>query len=112
MQKLFSTLAVCALACVGLAGCVGVAEPYPYYGGVAPYYGTTVVPAYAGVSVVGGGYWPYYHSQHIYSGYNTDYWRHQGSVAQGQHGLQRGGQPAPQAHSGGGHPSGGGYERH
>ena len=58
----------------GLCGCVvGPGGGYaPYYGGPAPYYGTTVAPAYIGISA--GGYYPYYHSQHIYSHYNQGYW--------------------------------------
>jgi hypothetical protein len=86
------------LVSLGLAGCV--AEPYPYYGGVAPYYGTSVVPGYAyGEVVTGGAYYPYYRNSHVYSRYNVDYWNHQHRVAQAgraapaRGAAPRGGQP-------------------
>ncbi len=94
-----------ALLSAGLTGCI--AEPYPYNGGPAPYYGTSVAPGYAYGEV---GYFPYYRSQHIYSGYNNGYWHHQSGVAH-----SGGGRGAPQGaaqghgggHGGGGHGDGG-----
>ncbi len=104
MRNRIAVLALIAL----LSGCVVPAEPAPYYGGSAPYYGTAYVPAYIGV--YGGGYYPYYGYQHIHSGYNNGYWhaRNGGSHWGGGH-PGGGGRPAGGGHPGGGGQAGGGH---
>lgn len=112
MRTQFLTAAIAALA---LSGCV-VGEPAPYYGGSAPYYGTTYAPAYVGVNYVGGGYYPHYQYHAIHSGYNNGYWHNQRAAAHGPAGGFHGGAPAhggtphaAEAHSGGGHEGGEGH---
>jgi len=85
MKKIF-LISAGVLALNLLSGCVVGSSPY--YGGPAPYYGTTFVPGYA----VGetGSYYPYHKSQHIYSNYNASYWQHKNGA---DHGHPAGGQP-------------------
>jgi hypothetical protein len=86
-MKKITIFAYMLLVSASLSSCVVQPQPYPYYGGSAPYYGTAVAPSYAYGEVVAGGYYPYYRSQHIYSNYNTDYWHHQHHISQGGHGF-------------------------
>jgi len=89
------------LAVMGLSVSGCVVEPSPYYGGSAPYYGTSIAPAYVGVGVYGSSY-PYYANRHVYSRYNNDYWHNQAHAnfhsAAGAHAVH-----ADASHGGGFH---------
>ncbi len=104
MKKIF-IITMLALASVPLCGCV--VQPYPYYGGSAPYYGTTYQPGFAFGEV--GGYYPSYPYAHGRD-YHLGYWNHYYAAHNGWHGNAVSHNNF--ARAGGGVSHGGGHDGH
>ncbi len=94
MKKISRTLGG-AILLAALSGCV--VGPSPYYGGNAPYYGTTLVPTYAyGYTTYNevGRYYPPHRAVNVYSNYNRNYWHYQHNAQ--AHGPNPNHSPAPE----------------